>query len=319
MKKILFLLAVLTAAVGAKAQQVAVVSSTGTTSIYRTLYEAVMGAPSGSVVYVPGGAFTIADSVKITKKLTIMGIGHKVLNDNADGHTTISGNLFFNAGSSGSAVIGAHITGNVNIGEGGAAVHDVLVKFCNVNSVQVLNASCLGTQVNQCYVRNSSNFRGAGGLFTNNIAHSLQDCDNGVIANNVFTSRCGGCGTLYLTHNSSITGNVFFDISYGVTEAGGGNQTNGNLANGNFGENPIHTNAAAWTNVFENPAGITPNSRYRFKSDWAKYNSSCGIYAGTGFSDSALPPVPRIVAKEIPGQTDAAGNLNIKIRVKASE
>ena len=129
------------------AQQIAVVSESGTTDVYQTLTEAIEGASNGSVIYLPGGGFQIHDSVKITKRLSIIGIGHKAKNENVDGNTTISGNLFFNGGASNSSVIGCYISGNVNIGEN-EAVNNVTVKLCNLNAVNVKNINCTGTLIN---------------------------------------------------------------------------------------------------------------------------------------------------------------------------
>ena len=172
MKRILSLIAVtLITFTAATAQRISVVTESGATSIYRTLQQAIEGADPGSTIYLPGGGFSIADNVKITKKLTIIGIGHKSDNENADGSTIISGNLWFNENSSGSAVMACYITGDVNIGEGDAAVNDVTIRFCNLNSVQVLNSTCQETVVNQCYLRNPSAFAWSNAQVTNSIVH----------------------------------------------------------------------------------------------------------------------------------------------------
>ena len=97
MKKIILtLFLALMATTGLYAQQISVVSTDGSTSLYRTFPEAIKVAVPGSVIYLPGGGFSIDDSVKITKKLTIIGIGHYNKSGNVDGVTTISGNLWFN-------------------------------------------------------------------------------------------------------------------------------------------------------------------------------------------------------------------------------
>jgi len=72
-----------------------------------------------------------------------------------------------------------------------------------------------------------------------------------------------------------------------------------------------------WAKVFKNNAGVNPVSNYEFTEAYAKYEGVVGINGGDGFSKGALPPVPYIAFKSIPGQTDAAGKLNIKIAVKA--
>ncbi len=325
MKKLMISLFVaVMATVTMQAQQIAVVSKTGATSIYQTFQEAIEGASAESVIYLPGGGFPIADSVKITKKLTIIGIGHKGKTDNADGYTTISGNLFFDEGSDASAVMGAYITGAVYIGNDGNQVDNVLVRYCNLWAVYVQNNKCMETVVNQNYIRDISRFNGARAEFTNNIAHSVDNLDNGLIANNVFISYIwdyssnGGCRAIHYVDNTSMIGNIILDWRDGPHNGGNCSASN-NMAMGNWGDDPINVSGVGWGDIFVNHAGINPVSDYHFKGEYEKYNGKCGIYAGTGFSDSALPPVPYIVAKQIPEQTDANGKLNIKIRVRAGE
>ena len=310
----------------AMAQQIAVVSESGSTDVYQTLTEAIEGASDGSVIYLPGGGFQIDDSVKITKRLSIIGIGHKAKTENVDGNTTIAGNLFFNEGASGSSVMGCYISGNVNVGEGDASVNNVTIKYCNLNSVQVSNSNCSGTIINQNYLRNASSFNGAGADITNNIMTTLQGLNGGKLLNNIVT------GNYYLhviaVNNSSICNNIFFRNIGGATNNGfcngGGNNGYGNMyqnsnSNYSFGDDKIILEeGVSWNDVFVNNSGVSPASDFHFTAEYQQY-SDCGIYGGTGFSDGALPPVPFIVAKSIPEQTDAAGNLNIKIRVKAGE
>lgn len=317
MRKFIFILfSALMTAVSVQAQQISVVSPSGTTSLHRTLQEAIEKAVGGSVIYLPGGGFPISDEVKITKKLTIIGIGHKSDNDNTDGVTTISGNLWFNEGSSGSAVMACYITGNVNIGGDGSSVNDVLIRYCNLNSVQVNNSTCLGTVVNQNYIRGGSNFQYANAIFTNNIAHSIHFLDNGRIINNVMTGETytkvnGHWATtsFHGVNNSQIIKNVFFKGAlhncYNCT-------TSGNMgANQDIGDDCINLGEVDWNVVFD--------SNYHFKDKYKEYESKVGIYAGSGFNEDQMAPVPYITFKNIPDQTDASGKLNIQIRVKAGK
>ena len=99
-------------------------------------------------------------------------------------------------------------------------------------------------------------------------------------------------------------------------------QTSGNMClNKNYGEEPINLQTDSWEDVFVkyNNGEATPASNYHFKEAYKQYENQVGIYAGTGFNDKQLAPVPYIVAKQIPEQTDAQGKLNIKIRVKAGQ
>ncbi len=334
-KRIFSIIAVTIITITATAQRISVVTEDGTTSIFRTLQQAIEEADPGSTIYLPGGGFSIADSVKIIKRLTIIGIGHKPDNENADGSTIISGNLFFNEGSSGSAVMSCYITGNVNIGEGNATVNDVTIRFCNLNSVQVLNNTCQETVVNQSYLRGTSKFSETNAQVSNNIIHSMGNINGGNIINNIFTnqylyyniSNYGPWKYACLTvNNSVIINNIFFpSTSTGNTErhlyTGSGNTSNNNMTRvDDVGNYSIKLGDIDWNDVFENYNGgaISPVSKFHFEGDYSKYEHEVGIYAGDGFSEDQLAPIPYIISKDIPQQTDAAGNLNIKIRVKAN-
>ncbi len=338
MKKIFLLtaLAVLLGMATATAQQIAVVAEDGETTVFHTFPDAIEGARDGSVIYLPGGAFPLADSVKITKRLTIIGIGHKSNNDNVDGVTTISGNLWFNEGSSNSAIMGCYITGNVNIGEGGASVNNVMVKCCNLNSVQVANNTCNSVQIIQNYIRNNSRFNGASGNFKNNVLHSLHGVNGGNISNNIITSnavynqRWGTNGWLYDysaigADNSYIYGNILTNWStgrlYDTPQSGSNCQVSNNMSNNNYGDNYINISGTDWNDIFVNynNGAINPRSNFHFKEAYAQYEGRVGVYADGVDFDKQIAPVPYIVAKRIDEQTDASGHLGIKVRVKAGE
>ncbi len=297
------------------AQQIAVVSESGATSVYQTLTEAIEGASNGSVIYLPGGGFQIHDSVKITKRLSIIGIGHKAKNENADGNTVISGNLFFNEGASGSSVMGCYISGAVQIANGGGRVDNIIVKLCNVHSVKIGNNLCVGTIINKCYVREDCELGASPVNLTNNVLDAIRNINGGTIVNNIIV---GYVATFYDNsvrdvNNSNLTNNI---IRYNVY-ASSGNVAVGNIfGSSTFGNDAISVD---YGSLFVNSSpGVNPSADYHFNEDYQQY-SDCGIYGGTGFSDGALPPVPFIVSKSIPEQTDASGKLNIKIRVKAGE
>lgn len=331
MKKAIITFLVLMTAIVVKAQQIAVVDGNGRTNVYQTLPEAIKGATDGSTIYLPGGGFQMGnDSIK--HRVTIIGVGHKPLSENVDGNTVISGELCFNEGSSGSAVMGCYISGDVNIGFDGGSVNNVIVKYCNLLAVDVQSNKCSGTVVNQNYIRNWCNFGGAEVELTNNIIHSIYNMVGGRILNNVITSiNSFGSNTsshaIRYSSNCTIQHNVFLNLNnnrtsdptYGcnnnvyfenILKSGWGAEC-GNINFSNFD----------WNDVFENYNGgaITPSTKFHFKGIHSEYEDRIGIYGGSGFSDGALPPVPFIVAKSIPEQTDASGKLNIKIRVKAGE
>lgn len=313
-KKLFFLLCMaLTWTVSLTAQNISVVTANGATTLVRTLDEAIaiVNENPGCVVYLPGGGHSVSNDSKITKKVTIIGIGHKIKGENADGFTTISGNLYFNGGSDGSALLGCYLTYDVEIGND-KAVNDVLVRYCNVRGVYVRNGS-QDTEVNQCYVRSSASFNGNNGYFTHNIASSFYGLDNGFIEYNVFTGQIGSSSTNIA--NSSFIGNIFTgSIRYinSNCQVADNACINGTVGDGiNFG--------VSADDVFVNPGGANSTSDYHFKGNFTQYQNTYGPYVGNQFNDTGLPPVPYIVAKQIPMETDASGKLNIKIRVNAGQ
>lgn len=315
----------------ATAQRISVVTESGATSVYRTLQQAIEEANPGSTIYLPGGGFSIADSVKITKKLTIIGIGHKSDNENTDGSTIISGNLFFNEGSSGSAIMSCYITGNINVGDDGNAINDVSIKFCNTNGIYVKNNTCEETVVNQSYIRSNAGFGGSNAQITNNVfSCGIGSVDGGFIAYNVITRNWDHWyGSGYYDHttisiyanNTRIENNILTNPG-ASTHYGSNCVTYRNmLMNRDWGDYCINLENGSWDDVFDNynNGAASTVSKFHFKGDYSDYEHQVGIYAGDGFNEDQLAPVPYIVSKSIPQQTDAAGKLNIKIRVKAGD
>lgn len=322
MKRTILTLSFVIVAMIATAQQIAVVTG-NSTKLCQTLADAIEEASSGSTIYLPGGGFQISDDVKITKKVSIIGIGHKAVSENVEGNTVIIGNLNFNEGSSNSVVMGCYISGDVKIGYDEKSVNNILIQYCNLNSAQVQNNTCSGTVIQQNYIRNACCFNLASVNITNNIMHSAALISGGVISNNILTDSAPGYAIyagLSTVNNATISNNVFIRLwnhHEGIDCVAINNMGN----DYGFGDGFIDLGRVDWNNVFANfnNGAIDPASDFHFKGDYLQY-SDCGIYGGTEpFSESSLPPVPYIVSQEIDEQTDASGKLNIKIRVKAGE
>ena len=327
MKKIILtLFLAIMATTGLYAQQISVVSPGGSTDLYWTLPEAINGADPGSVIYLPGGGFTInGDSVKINKKLTIIGIGHYSKSGNVDGITNISGDLYFISGSSGSAVMGCYISGKVDIGDDNSSVNNVLIRYCNVNRIVVTSANCKGTIVNQNYIRSSTNFYDSAVEITNNVVTYIWGVDGGEISNNIITwTSTPTTKALQDVNHSTVTNNIIINRSGSYSNLDGSdNALSGNMTFRSMsGEDLININQTGSTitasDVFVDYQGVSPASNFHFKDKYSQYEGQVGIYHGT-FNDQQIAPVPYIVAKRVDEQTDASGKLNVKIRVKAGD
>lgn len=327
MKKIHFIAVALMATITTWAQNIAVVSPSNVTKVRQTLDEAISEAEDGSIIYLPGGGFQIKDETIITKRLTIMGVSHRGDTDNVDGATVIAGNICFVGGSSGSSVTGVYVSGDINVGDEENYVSNLTVRFCNVNSIQVKNSNSSGMIINQCYLRNTSNFGNCNVRLENNILHSAININGGIISNNVITSNHyvwrDSNYPLRDVSNSLITNNFLLDPS-SIHRGPSCSILNNCIGTGSWGEECIQLDEGkSWDDVFgeNNNKGVSIKSDYSIKGKWGKNagtdGKDIGIYGGSGFKPNALAPIPRIVSKEVDEHTDGSGKLQIKVTVRA--
>lgn len=304
-KSVILLFAIFSAVVTISAQQIAVVNGSGKTSVFEDLNLAITSAEDGSTIYLPGGGFQVKDETKITKRVTIMGIGHKADGDNADGNSIISGNLNFASGSDGSAVMGVFLSGDVNIGTDDD-VKNILIRYCNVKNIEVKNDSCSGVVVNQNYIRENCHMGGTNAFVSNNVMNGIDHVNGGQIINNIFSGavvRIGYYSTPYTysnVNNSTVKYNIHPHGFYSC---------NNNLAQ-------FNTENSDFSAIFVSWKGISTESDLHFLDTYEGVTDR-GIYSGTGFSDDCLPPMPRIVSKNIAEQTDAQGKLKVQVIVKS--
>jgi hypothetical protein len=218
--------------------------------------------------------------------------------------------------------MGIYLSGNIIIGTSSVAVNSFLLRYCNVNSVWVENSNCLNVIINQNYIRDNSDCKGSAVTFTNNILHSIHNVIGGIIDHNVI--RNGFFISWYpysisAVDNSQIKNNIIFVTLH----SGNACLISNNMINGIevWGDNDVIN--VDLNDVCVGPDNeVNPTSNFALKPGMPGKNaatdgSDIGIYGGSGFSDSALPPVPRIVTKSVAGQTDEDGKLKVVVRVKA--
>lgn len=303
-KRMFIILAAFVWTITLAAQEITVVNANGTTHFYRTLTQAIEKSTDNCVIYLPQGGFALHDSVKITKKVTIIGVGHRGKHGKVDGVTNIGGNLFFNEGSNGSAVMGCYLGGTLNVN-----VSDFLLRYCNAGNINVI-ASSVGTIINQNYIRGDINFNGARGMVTNNILRRVNNMNGGTIRYNVF-ARDTSMGSV---SNAFITDNVF--VVWG-SHSGSDIKASHNLFIGaEWGENPLNLTDVTAADVFVNDAGVSNSSDYHFQEAYKQYETQYGIYAGQGFNDLQVAPVPSLILRSADEQTNTSGQLKVQVRVK---
>ncbi len=302
------------------AQDIAVQSPSNTTTIYNDLNKALINAPAGSTVFLPSGLMPISDTVKIQKKLIIIGVGHRL--DTEGGNTTIGGNIQFYKGADGSSLMGCYVTGNVNLANADGNVDNFLMRYCNINSLQVGNDKCLGIIINQNYIRNEHTGGNSPIQFTNNVLNTIKDVTGGLVANNVIRHQVwwGWSSPLMNINSTLIKNNIIID-AYSIQHTTFSNCIiSNNMLTGAWGDNTAIV--TDWNEIFARyDLGVNPLCDYHLKGPLGKNagtdGTDIGIYGGTGFSDTGLPPYPQIIIKNVPAQTDENGNLKIQVKIKS--
>lgn len=306
------------------AQDIAVQAPNNTTTIYNDLNKAITNAPAGSTVFLPSGILPISDTVKIQKKLIIIGVGHRL--DTEGGNTTIGGNIQFLKGADGSCLMGCYLTGNVTIANADGNVDNFLMRYCNINSLQVGNDKCFGIIINQNYLRESINGGKSSIQFTNNISGSISYIYGGILDHNLIHHSNLYPGdpfpfTLLGIVNTLIKNNIIMDNGNVWTGLNAGNCIiSNNMLTIVWGDNSVIV--TDWNEIFAKyDLGVNPLCDYHLKGTLGKNagtdGTDIGIYGGTGFSDTGLPPYPQIIIKNVPAQTDENGNLKIQVKIKS--
>ena len=154
--------------------------------------------------------------------------------------------------------------------------------------------------------------------------NDVQFINGGIIAYNILTmpfmgSRVDWARPLYNIHNTSIANNIVLHWIEPFGRINNNCSKFNNMSPIDFGEDCINIAGINLSEIFINPNGVNTASDFHFKDEYKQYESQVGIYAGSGFNDKQMAPVPYITFKDVDEETDAAGKLKVKIRVKASE
>jgi hypothetical protein len=315
------------------AQQKVALNRNGTTQIYggaNPFNDAYLAASSGDTIYLPGGNLPYPGV--IDKSLVIIGAGHYPNATVATNKTVLNGSLTINENADNLHLEGIEITGTLGFSNN-HKVDGVVIKRCRVNIIGYSgngSTPCINNTIRECVINSYIDFSNAKSLlFSNNIIGSyIANGSELGISNNIFLAS-GGIIIFNTISNSSISNNIVFQQSMGYYF-----QNNCTLST--FSNNIITGITPAESNIFVNNyysiaiAGLFVNqtgNTFDYTHDYHLANpttylgldgNQVGIYGGLfPFKESALPVNPNIISKVIAPQTNASGELNIQLQVKA--
>ena len=329
-----------------KAQNLIAVQSSGNTSFYTSLDDAIANAINGDNIYVPGGSFTINNP--ISKEVHIVGAGANPDSTIATGFTLILSNIILVNGSSNSSIEGLYLNNyNIYFGTNPQNISGVIISRCNVGSITFI---CDNTQaryqniiIKESIINNAINTNQCYGNYciyndiqncvvSNNIIYYIQQLNlNCQIKNNIILSSTtlNGCNIfnniIYYSgancniNNCTFRNNLILDGAI-VNVYGQSGQTNMFLNNI---DNQQSNSNTTFINAHYGQFGYTYD--YHLQSSCPGKNAGTdgtdvGIYGGQyPWKDGSIPVNPHIINSTIGGVTNTNGALPVNIKVSAQD
>lgn len=319
------------------AQGLICVQGDSTSKFTNSLDTALAISQSGDFIYLPGGVITYnGTTIIINKKLTIIGCGYNQDSSLATGITIITKPITFAPTSTGSLLTGVfyNAPGNIYIQASNItiirnSIDDITINVDSLNNILISENIFSGRVV-------SSRPLTVVTLSKNVVFSSFGSFKNGTFINNIFLLKSSGGGNLLFSPNVSnctFKNNIFLHSTSNFGSPNN-NYFENNLFVGdstsfssvyNISINNIFSEPIA--NIFINGLGTnwTPSQNYHLKPGCRGVNTGndgtdVGIYGSTfPFKDGGFPFNPHYQSIDIPSNTDANGDLLIKIKVKAQD
>ncbi|MFK7947308.1 MAG: hypothetical protein AB8G11_06960 [Saprospiraceae bacterium] len=340
---ILTLLLLAKVSIGISQNTIFIVQNDTIATIYYTLNEAVDSAVSGSVIYIPGGNFTL--NKVIDKELHLRGAGIYPSATTVTGQTNINVSTAWNelitVGADGSTFEGIIFTSDVYTNSNAGMLENVIFDKCLFSQRFIIDMSNLsqGNIMRHC-IFNTANFNLVPiYLYNSIIINGAQSLQNANVKNCIFLAKnnnlwCApiSSGVLHCTNpNYTIFENCIFRQTTNVL-LGIGNTYLNNLYGGTtLTSFPIGSSGNMFVNsldsIFVNYS--TSETQFSYIFDYNLQTNSIGknngtdgtdvgIFGGTHpFPDGAVPIYPHIQTKNISSSTNGNNLLNIQITVEA--
>jgi len=347
MKKIFFfILLLITSGNVIKAQNLIAVQHGSNTLFYTNLDSAIFNAQNGDTIYIPGGYWSINNS--INKEIHILGVGHNPDSTQATSFTNITGSIHLINGSSNSSIEGLHwsIYGDgITFGNGSPQnISGVTIRRCYLTGI---GFSTDNSQIHyqNIFIKENVLF-GWSGYINGGYGIDVQNC---IVSNNIISSN-GGDNIIGI--NNSIIANNYI---YGGTNFALANLHGCNISNNIFvntsstyidncvfmnnlcigtafsisGNNNFINNieSQAFNTTFVNvpigPFSYTYNYHIQTTSpghNGGKDGTDIGIYGGLyPWKEGSVPINPHIINSNIGGTTNPNGALPVNIKVGAQD
>ncbi|MBN2486640.1 MAG: hypothetical protein JXB34_11760 [Bacteroidales bacterium] len=341
MRKVVYFTVFFVFTLSMHAQKKVALHSNGTTTFFggaSPYTDAYNAAVDGDTIYLPGGQFS---APHISKRLTVIGVGHHPDSTTALGETILNGFYIYAAGAK-SYFEGLKITGNISFG---GIADSIIIKRCYIEgSISLYTYASNGCKLTENVIVGSINGTGATNTAIvnniikrngNNAIYNIQN--NAYIANNIIVGR--GTYVSY-THGYVMSGitDCLFENNIILNEGTQAANIIGTTANNTFRNNIFTADPTDGINTWEgnyfnivsgsifiNYMGLTFDYAENFhllnpETYIGTTANEVGIYGGFApAKEGAVPMNPHIRNKTISTQTNSSGELSIDITVSAQD
>lgn len=319
------------------AQQKVALHHNGTTTIFsgsNPLIDAYTAAVANDTIYLPGGTFVPPSN--FDKKIAIFGAGHYQTATLATGKTFINGTVTLKENADTFYIEGIEINGNFVFSDN-ESVNQVVIKRCKINGSLTVVGNLLMPSTNLGIIgsvivgnidfANAQNVLVSNSIIEGRVFSSIGNAFNNNILLNEYVYS--GNEAPISGNNNQVNNNIFRKVTHTPLIVGNGNIASNNLCSltaPSFGTLPTVSGnyfGIAETVIFVNHTGAS----FNYSNDYHLQNiityqgldgSQVGIYGGVfPYKEMGIPANPHIETKTIAPQTNASGELNIQVLVKA--
>jgi hypothetical protein len=292
----------------------------GSGANFSTVQAAVTAAIAGDTILIAGSSLDYTGTVTLNKRLTLIGPGY-FLDENPNLNANqlparISGAITFEAGSSGSEVIGITSVIATTINNNLTNITLRRNNFFQVNCGNNLS----NIFIQQNYVGSVRIGAGGSNIFVrNNIFTSIlvaSGTSSVSISNNVFT------GTSFTTISNSVFQNNV--IAGTMTITFNSSTVQNNLASGTqLPAGNSNQNNVVMSSVFLPQTGNSTDGRWRLAAGSPAIGAGvggvdCGVFGGTTpYILSGIPPLPTVYFFSAPTEAGISG-LPVQVRIRAN-
>lgn len=327
------LLVLLTSATFAQTPQIARVSSDGTTTvIYTDIKKALAAAQDDDFIYLPAGTFNV-DSVIIQKRVNVVGTGIYPDSTKATGKTVINGKVYLKVGRDGGSLQGIEFTNSSSIGW--IAINgsgNFTISKTMFNYITDLDITAAGTiTIKECVINGYLNnaYSSSGNLIynvTNSIIH-----DNAYVTYYSLYDNCIFLSFTTIAGSYNEYRNCIFHVAGNIGTNQPNRFFNSHIENGTS-DNAFNNAALDLNTTYDATASSTFSggacpSTFNYTFDYHLKSGSAAIGSGTDGTDKGIygsmypynpnPYNPHIYSKSIAPTTNAQGQLQINVKVKA--